>query len=83
MRLDIRYISWILIKKKIILKKKNFSSEVSALKINKTFQHSTNLVLAGFKDYHSNLAGNLLKKLTKSSNKFTLNTVFRHYKDII
>ena len=37
-------------KEKDYFKKKNFSSEVSALKVNKTFQHSTNLVLAGFKD---------------------------------
>ena len=33
------------------------SCEVSALKVNKTVQHDTNLVLGGFKDYYSNLAG--------------------------
>ena len=56
---------------------------MSALKVNKTVQHDKNLVLGGFKDYHSNLAGNLLKKLPSHSNKLTLNTVFQHYKGII
>ena len=39
--------------------------------------------MGGFTDYYSNLAGNLLKKLPKPPNKFTLNTVFQHYKGII
>ena len=56
---------------------------MSALKVNKTVQHETNIVLSGFKDYHSNLAGKLLKKLPKPPNKFTLNTVFQHYEGII
>ena len=56
---------------------------MSALKVNKTVQHDTNLVLSGFKDYYSKLAGILLKKLLKPPNKFTLNTVFQHYKGII
>ena len=56
---------------------------MSALKVNKTVQHDTNLVLGGFKDYYSSHAGKLLKKLPKPPNKFTLNTVFQHYKYII
>ena len=56
---------------------------MSALKVNKTVQHVTNLVLDGLTDYYSNLPGNLLKKLPKPPNKFTLNTVFQHYKGII
>ena len=56
---------------------------MSALEVIKTVQHDTNLVLSGFKDYYSNLAGNLFKKLPKPPNKFTLNTVFQHYKSII
>ena len=56
---------------------------MSALKVNKIVQHDTNLVLGGFKDYYSHLAGNLLEKLPKPPNKFTLNTVFQHYKGII
>ena len=56
---------------------------MSALQVNKTVQHDTNVVLGGFKDYYSNLAGNLLKKLPKPPNKFTLNSVFQHYKGII
>ena len=59
------------------------SCEVSALKVNKTVQHDKNLVLGRFTDYYSNLAGNLLKKLPKAPSKFTLNTVFQHYKGII
>ena len=39
--------------------------------------------MGGFTDYYSNLAGNLLKKLPKPPNKFTLNAVFQHYKGII
>ena len=35
--------------------KKISSWEVSAQKVNKTVQHSTNLVLDGFKDYCSNM----------------------------
>ena len=45
-------------------------------------QWDTNLVLGSFK-YYSNLAGNLLKKFLKFSNKFTLNTVIQHHKSII
>ena len=69
--------------KSLGLPNKTSSCEVSALKVNKTVQHDTNLVLGGFKDYYSNLAGNLLKKLPKPLNKFTLNSVFQHYKGII
>ena len=69
--------------KSLGLPKKTSSCEVSALKVNKTAQHDTNLILGGFKDYYSNLAGKLLKQLPKPSNKFTLNTVFQHYKDTI
>ena len=47
------------------------------------FNRRINLVLGGFKDYYSNLAGNLFKKLPKPPSKFTLNTVFQHYKGII
>ena len=54
------------------------SCEVSALKVNKTVQHDKNLVLGGFKDYYSNLAGNLLKNLPKPPNKFTLSAAFQH-----
>ena len=56
---------------------------MSALKVNKTIQHGDNLALGVLKDYYSNLAGNILKKLPKTPNKFTLNTVFQHYKGII
>ena len=59
------------------------SCEVSALKLNEAVQHDANLVLGGFKDYYSNLAGKRLKKLPKPPNKFTLNTVFQHYIGII
>ena len=56
---------------------------MSALKVNKIVQHDTNLVLGGFKDYYSHLAGNLFEKLPKPPNKLTLNNVFQHYKGII
>ena len=69
--------------KSLSLPKKNSSCEVSALKANKTVQHDTYIVLGRFKDYYFNLAVKLLKKLPKPPNKFTLNTVFQHYKGII
>ena len=47
------------------------SCKVSALKVNKTVQHDTNLVLGEFKDYYSNLARNFLKKLSKPPNSIT------------
>ena len=56
---------------------------MSALKVNKTVQQGNNLSLGGFKDYYSNLARNLLKKLPKAPNKFNLNAVFQHFKGII
>ena len=56
---------------------------MSTLKVNKSVQHDTNLVLGGFKDYNSILAGKLLKKLPKPLSKFTLNIVFQHFKGII
>ena len=64
------------------LPNKTLSCQVSALKVSKTVQHDKN-VLGGFKDYYSNLAGKLSKKLPKPPNKFTLNTVFQHYKGTI
>ena len=51
-------------------------------KVNKTVQHDKNFVLGGFKDYYSNLAGNLLNKFSKTPNKFNLNIVFQHYRGI-
>ena len=68
--------------KSLGLPNKTSSCEVTALKVNKTIQHDTNLVLCGFKGYYSNFAGNILKKLPKPPNKFTLNTLSalqRHY----
>ena len=56
---------------------------MSALKVNKTVQHDTKLVLGRFKDYYSNLAGKVLKHHPKAPNKCTLNTDFQHYKGII
>ena len=71
--------------KSLGLTNKTSSCEVSALRVNKTVQHNTGIVLGGFKDYYSNLAGNLLKKLPKRPNKFALNkkalfrVLKRHY----
>ena len=47
-------------------------------------QHYTNSVLrVRLKNHYSNLSGKKLKMLPKPLNKFTLNTVIEHYKDII
>ena len=69
--------------KSLGLPNKTSSCEVSTLKVSKIVQHDTYLVLGGFKDYYSNPAGSLSKKLPKLPNKFTLNSVFQHYKGII
>ena len=58
------------------------SCEVSSLKVNKKVEYDTKLVLGRLKDYYSNFAGNLLKKLPKPPNKLNLNTVVQHYKGI-
>ena len=68
--------------KSLGLPNKISSREVSSLKVNKKVQHDTKLVLGRFKDYYSNFAGNLLKKLPKPPNKLNLNTVVQHYKGI-
>ena len=52
-------------------------------KVNKRVQYDTNLVLGGLKDFYLNLSGNLLKKLPKLPNKFTLKIIFQDYKGII
>ena len=69
--------------KSLGLPNKISSCEVSVLKVNKTVQHDKNLVRSRFKYYASNQARHLLKKLHKSPNKFTLNTVFQNDKGII
>ena len=47
--------------KSLALPKEISSCEVSVMKINKAVQYDTDLVLDGFKDYYSNLAGKLWK----------------------
>lgn len=45
-------------------------------------QHGHILVLGRFKDYYSDLAGNILKRLLEPSNEFLLTTVNQYYKTI-
>ena len=64
--------------KAVMAKTKTFSFTSPAA------QHDTNSVLrVRLKDHYSNLAGKNLKMLPKPLNKFTLNTLIEHYKDII
>ena len=67
-RLDVRYTRWFLLRKSF---ENKLNECFGTPRVNKTAQHGINLTLEGFKDYFSNLAGNLLKKLTKPPNKFT------------
>ena len=55
------------------------SCEVSALKINNTVEHDANLILEDFKNYYSNLAENLVNMFPKAPNKYSINTVIKHY----
>ena len=59
------------------------SCKVNALKINNTVEHDANLVLAGFKNYYSTLAENLVKILPKAPNKYSINTVIKYYEHMI
>ena len=53
--------------------------KVSTVRVNRTVQHGTNLVLGRFKDYYANLAGKILKKLLEPPSKFTLNKALQKY----
>ena len=59
------------------------SCEVSALKINNTVEHDTNSILEVFKNYCSTLAENLVNMLPKAPNKYSINTVIKHYEHVI
>ena len=65
------------------LPNKLLSYKVSALRVNKTVQYDTNLVLAECEYYCSNATANILKKLLKPPNKCALKFVLQQYKDII
>ena len=60
--------------KSLGLPNKMSSCEVSALKMNNTFDYVANLILEGFKSYYSTLAENLVNKLPKAPNKYSINT---------
>ena len=51
------------------------SFEVSAIRVSKTVQYVTVLVLGRLKNYYSNIDGSLLKKLLKPPDKFILTTI--------
>ena len=53
---------------------------VGALVENQTAKHDTKSILKTFKSFYSNLAGNLLAKLPKSPNRYTIKFVSDYYK---
>ena len=53
---------------------------VSALAENQILKHDTNSILKTFKIFYSNLARNLLAKLPKPPNRYTINFVSYYYK---
>ena len=65
------------------LPSKTSSCEVNALKINSKVEHDFNSVLEGFRNYYSTLVENLVKMLLKPTNKYSINTVIKHYEHVI
>ena len=55
---------------------------VGALTENQIVKHDTNSILKTFKSFYSNLAGNLLAKLPKSPNRYTIKFVSDYYKKL-
>ena len=54
-----------------------------ALKIYNTVEHDANSALERFKNYYSTLAENLANMLSKSPNKYSINTVVKYYHHMI
>ena len=55
---------------------------VGALTENQIVKHDTNSILKTFKSFYSNLAGNLLAKLIKSPNRYTIKFISDYYKKL-
>ena len=55
---------------------------VGALTENQIVKHDTKSILKTFKSFYSNLAGNLLAKLPKSPNRYTIKFVSDYYKKL-
>ena len=60
-----------------------FACEVKAHKVNNIFEYDVNSVLEGFKNYYSTLVENLVQLLPKPANKYSINTVFKYYYDMV
>ena len=59
------------------------SCEVNALKKKNKVEHDFNSVLGGFRNYYSTLVENLVKKLRKPTNKYSINSVIKYYEHMI
>ena len=53
-----------------------------ALAENKIVKHDTKSILKSFKNFYSNLAGNLLAKLRTSPNRYTIKSVSDYYEKL-
>ena len=53
------------------------------MKIKSTVEHDVNSILGGFRNYYSTPAGNLVKMLTETTNKYPINTVVKYYEHMI
>ena len=56
---------------------------VGALTENQIVKHDTKSILKTFKSFYSNLAGNLLAKLPKSPNRYTIKFISDYYKKLL
>ena len=61
------------------LPSKTSSCEVNALKTNSKVEHDFNSGLEGSRNYYSSLAENLVKMLSKPTNKYSINSVIKYY----
>ena len=59
------------------------SCKVSALEINNKVENDGDSVLEGIKYYYSTLAENFVKMLSKTPNKYSINTFIKGYENTI
>ena len=68
--------------KSLGLSNKSGGCIVGALAENQIVKHDSTSILKTFKSFYSNLAGNLLTKLPKSPNRYTIKFVSDYYKQL-
>ena len=68
--------------KSLVLPDKSGGCIVGALAENQIVKHDTRSILKTLKSFYSNLAGNLLAKISKSPNRYAIKFVSDYYKKL-